>query len=106
MCTVTTGPSACVFFLLIRIFDADLCTDSTGTIARTCVTDKLDSYLILFKVYNLLYFMMSSVSPKNYIGESGLRVGHLKVCHLFNKVPDVSTFRCNQCPFIHLLGLS
>ena len=50
--------------------------------------------------------MMSSVSPKTYISESGLRVGHLHAYHLFNKVPDVSTFLCNQCPFIHLFGLS
>ena len=50
--------------------------------------------------------MMSLISPINYISESGLRVGHLDVYHLFNKVPDVSTFLCNQCPFIHLFGLS
>ena len=50
--------------------------------------------------------MMSSISPINYISESGLRVGHLDVYHLFNKVPGMSTFLCNQCPFIHLFGLS
>ena len=50
--------------------------------------------------------MMSSISPINYISKSGLRVGHLNVYHLFNKVPDVSTFLCNQYPFIHLFGLS
>ena len=50
--------------------------------------------------------MMSSISPINYVSESGLLVGHLNVYHLFNKIPDVSTFLCNQCPFIHLFGLS
>ena len=49
---------------------------------------------------------MSSVSPNNYINESGLHVGHLNVYHLFNKVHDVYTFLCKQCPFIHLFGLS
>ena len=49
---------------------------------------------------------MSSVSPQKYISESGLCVGHLNVCHLFNKVSDVSTFICNQYPFIHMFGLS
>ena len=53
-----------------------------------------------------MYFMMSSASPEAYISESGLRVGHLNVYHLFNKVPDVSTFLCNQYPFVHLFGLS
>ena len=50
--------------------------------------------------------MMSSASPETYVSESGLRVGHLNFCHLFNKVSDVSTFICNQYPFIDMFGLS
>ena len=36
--------------------------------------------------------MMSSASPETYVSESGLRAGHRNIYHLFNKVPDVSTF--------------
>ncbi|WP_419648343.1 hypothetical protein, partial [Thiolapillus sp.] len=51
--------------------------------------------------------MMTSTSPKfHLLSESGLRVGHLNVYHLFNKVPDISSFLDNEHPCIHLLGLS
>ena len=53
-----------------------------------------------------MYFMMSSASPETYVSESGLLVGHLNVYHLFNKVPGVPTFLCNQYPFVHMFGLS
>ena len=51
--------------------------------------------------------MMTSTSPKfHLLSESGLRVGHLNVYHLLNKVPDISSFLNNEHPCIHLLGLS
>ena len=54
-----------------------------------------------------MYFMMTSTSSKSYLlSESGLRVGHLNVYHLFNKVPDISSFLINEHPCIHLLCLS
>ena len=49
---------------------------------------------------------MSSASPETCVSESRLPVGYLNVYHLFNKVPDVPNFLCNQYPFIHLFGLS
>ena len=52
-------------------------------------------------------YVMTSPSPKfHLLSESGLRVGHLNVYHLFNKVPDISSFLNNEHPCIHLLGLS
>ncbi|WP_419587318.1 endonuclease/exonuclease/phosphatase family protein, partial [Thiolapillus sp.] len=51
--------------------------------------------------------MMTSPSPKfHLLSESGLRVGHLNVYHLLNKVPDISSFLNIEHPCIHLLGLS
>ena len=50
---------------------------------------------------------MTSTSPKFHVlSESGLRVGHLNVYHLLNKVPDISSFLNNEHLCIHLLGLS
>ena len=52
-------------------------------------------------------YMMTSTSPKfHLLGESGLRVGHLNVYHLLNKVPGISSFLNNEHPCMHLLGLS
>ncbi|WP_419592491.1 hypothetical protein, partial [Thiolapillus sp.] len=52
-------------------------------------------------------YMMTSPSPKfHLLSESGLRVGHLNVYHLLNKVPDISSFLNIEHPCIHLLGLS
>ena len=39
------------------------------------------------------------------LSESGLRVGHLNVYHLLNKVPEISSFLNNEHPCIYLLGL-
>ena len=52
-------------------------------------------------------YMMTSISLKfHLVSESGLRVGHLNVHHLLNKVPDISSFLNNKHFCIHLLGLS
>ena len=52
-------------------------------------------------------YMMTSPSPKfHLLSESRLRVGHLNVYHLLNKVPDISSFLNIELPCIHLLGLS
>ena len=52
-------------------------------------------------------YMMTSASPKcHLLSESGLRLGRLNVYHLFNKVPDISSFLNNEHPCIHLLCLS
>ena len=52
-------------------------------------------------------YMMTSASPKSHLlSESGLRLGRLNVYHLFNKVPDISSFLNNEHSCIHLLGLS
>ena len=72
--------------------------------------------------------MMTSTSPTSYLlSESGLRVerlsvyhlynkvpntssflnnGHLSVYHLYNKVPNISSFLSNGHPCIHLLGVN
>ena len=51
--------------------------------------------------------MMTPTSRKfHLLSESGLRVGHLDVYHLLNKVPDISSFLNSEYPCIHLLGLS
>ena len=50
---------------------------------------------------------MTSTSPKfHLLSESGLRVGHLNVYHLLNKVPDISSFLNSEHPCVRLLGLS
>ena len=60
---------------------------------------------ICFVVY--MSYMMTSPSPKfHLLSESGLRVGHLNVYHLLNKVQDISSFLNNEHSCIHLLGLS
>ena len=52
-------------------------------------------------------YMMTLPSPKfHLLSESGLRVGHLNVYHLLNKVPDISSFLNIEHPCLHLLGLS
>ena len=51
--------------------------------------------------------MMALASPKfHLLNESGLRVGHLNIYHLLNKVPGISSFLNNEHPCMHLLGLS
>ena len=51
--------------------------------------------------------MMALASPKfHLLNESGLRVGHLNIYHLLNKVPDISSFLNNEHSCIYLLGLS
>ena len=53
-----------------------------------------------------MFYMMTSSPKFHLLSESGLRVGHLNVYHLLNKVPDISFFLNNEYPCIHLLGLS
>ena len=53
-----------------------------------------------------MFYMMTSSPKFHLLSESGLRVGHLNVYHLLNKVPDISSFLNNDHPCIQLLGLS
>ena len=48
---------------------------------------------------------MSSASPQSQPNDYGLRIGHLNVYHLRDKVPDVCSF-LNMSPHSHLFGLS
>ena len=47
--------------------------------------------------------MTTSVSPRQFA--TGLRIGHVNVYHLYNKVQDVCML-LTKSPYIHLLGLS
>ena len=82
---------------------------------RACIAP-LSIYCISFTVVGLfvclLLFtglkMTTSVSSRQFATDTkqyGLRIGHVNVYHLYNKLQDVCML-LTKSPYIHLLGLS